>query len=413
MQTVNLEETTAINSGRVLDWIRVTYPALDEVSSFAAQIDAVESFLAARSEGREAAHPNEKMLAMMTTATAFGVLCETEEHFRNAQEELKAVIALANSADSSALLAKSFLLYLVGSGGESLPPGLRSFAIEQASEALASLAADPENTALISAPLFFAFSNAFSFSPAARRWLFSAFSQLTADRAVVSLEGACTALLRAIDVELRLPREHGDNDLLVHMIAKAVDYPHPEIFPVLAAISSTHEDMTVRAAANAALYELEQSTAKLWHDAVPNLVSTVEQRIESLEEALKEKDARECIITLFKTCKDRALPPDVSPLFQVMSKFLDHENDMVKLSTTRVFLQPSFNHSEAPQPSPTLIKTINTLATFAFNTATPHSAREAALLLDSLTNAPASVQQLIEQAKTRASLDFVNKQTQE
>lgn len=414
MQTVDLEQSKEIDAERLINWIRETYPALDEISSFAGQIESVEAFLDSKSStAKSDSSETEKLLARMTTATAFGIPYEGAEQLVRAKRELEQVIELARTSNPAAELAKLFLLFVISTGAESLPPNLRNIALEQASDTVLSLSQNADNAGLLQEPLLFTMSNAYSYSPAARRSLFQAFKNITkADgQYTLGLEAACTALSRAIDIELRLPQERADDSLLVEMIEMTIEFPHPEIFPVLTAILNSHDDAHVRAAASKTLYELELSTAKLWQETTPDLVSTEEQRIEKLEEALKEEDPRDSIIFLFKMCKDRALPPPDTPFHKTIGKFLSHESDMVKLAASRVLLQTSFYHAEDSTPDPTLTKTINTLATFAFDTATPHSAREAALLLDSLTNAPDAVRKHIEEAKNRASLEFVNKQT--
>jgi hypothetical protein len=49
MQTVDLEQSKEIDAERLINWIRQTYPALDEISSFAGQIESVEAFLDSKS----------------------------------------------------------------------------------------------------------------------------------------------------------------------------------------------------------------------------------------------------------------------------------------------------------------------------------------------------------------------------
>ncbi|CAN5210170.1 hypothetical protein BH10CYA1_BH10CYA1_43450 [soil metagenome] len=277
----------------------------------------------------------------------------------------------------------------------------------QAASAYGSLPQEPQMAQEVAPDICCGLAHGIDLSLPVRRLLLSAFDSISSFIAP-SLRGE--TLVKAIGLELdRLPTEQNE-DNLISLLEHVIKSPHPEVYPILAALQDNHKSERVKECVHHVLHELTGSTAHIWAETQPDFLSSDQERKEALLQAIGcGSDEQELLGDLFRSFKDWPATNLNCVFLPELAKLMRHSSRFIQLAVVRILIQKQPGNALLAETNPILEEAINTLCSLSTQTDTPMSAQEAALLLDTLNDAPEAVNKLVFDAKTRASEEFIRR----
>jgi len=409
----NIDPQQSTGQDELSTWLQSQFPALDEALILSSQHDEIEARVRAIENGNR----NEQELAelfKLRIKAEYGESAPSEETLSKQRLAFEQLLDMAQEETSDGSFARVVLNKIVLAGVAPVLPELNQWAKELTFERVSELCTAPERREQFSVGILLALAHGYNLSHTIRNHVIDTFDWLCRRDYFPSpaLEVLARHLYVALELEIeQTSQEKSDLRILHRLIELSGHLPDSKTFPALLAVSQKHRDETTRQKADQALYDLESSTLRVWEQTTPDCVSSDETRAgiiaTTLNSQLSLKDKMQDITAVVK---QNPVDNWQNPMSDVLIKMLSNECAPLQLLAARALVQRHGANIITTAPNKILSVAIDTLSKLSFDTHAP-AAREAALLLDTLETCSDEIRTIVSEAKTQASLDFVQRQT--
>lgn len=313
-------------------------------------------------------------------------------------------------------MARTFFGLLLMSNGFPLVDELQLWGQQRSSEIFLQLAKSGQFIAEISTHVFTALARTHTLKPAIKQTLLPIFDLIVASQDCPSRESCATTLRDALICEIgRLPCEV-DESVAVAILDRIALMPHPDIFPILEALTTTEGLRATRKHARSVLSGMLFSAQKIWDETSADLVSDLEERAKMLERmqtsTLTEVEAARVIVHAFK---ESEIETDSDPRINRLNSAFNHDATPVRLtaSLAAVVQAESGSLSNATSVLEEVMQnSCKSLATIAVSSSNPQARHEAILLLARMEKVSPLLESIVARQKEQASIMFLSQQTQ-
>lgn len=395
------------------NWLRDRFPDLDEAQIFSRQHSEIEERVRAIETGSSSAQERADLFRLRIAAE-FGSSAPSEEILSKQRQAFDQLLDMAQDESSDGSVARSVLNKIIITCVAPVLPELNQWAVERTFMQVYKLCGAPEFRNLFSSSLLLALAHGYNLSHNIRNCVLDSFNLLSLRDYFPgpSLEVLARHLCMALELEIeQTSQKTSDYSILLRLIELSSTLPASNTFPALLALSQRHPDETVRQKADKALYDLENSTLKVWEQTTPDCVSNDQIRAKIITTTLNlQLSLQDKMHDITAVVKQNPVDDWQNPMADVLLNMLSNESAPLRLLAARALVQKHDANIITTEPNKILSVAIYTLSKLSFDTHAP-AAKEAAMLLDTLETCSEEVRSLVGDAKTRASLDFVQQQT--